>query len=275
VNLVIGPFVGDFEYEIFHFLPYVKWLTYVNNHKNIHLSIYSNRRFLYDWLSDESIYNVPDSLLRDELHQVRYIHKELKQKDFQKLCKDFKSHICSKLNCKLKDLTYYNVIYIKSQFQIPIYKKIYEPLPYTEKKEYNNKIVFIPHKKMKEENAYKILKKLKEFSDDVIVIGDMKCHLKEENLILKDSMYFQNVYSDILGSIKNSKAVITPNSHWSFISNIYNKPTFTWGKVPGQFKEDGIYNFDNKKCMSIFFERKSPIEGLVKTIEYFLKKYIL
>lgn len=240
----------------------------------IYVSTHSNRFFLYNWVNELNLFPVSDYLTRDEFGQTRAIHGSIKQKDLQILTKDFKTFITSKHECKSKDIECYNLSYITSAFQVPFYNKIFESLPSDIEIDdsLKNRIVFIPQKRMGESVADAILEKLIDLKADPLIVGDIKTYFPEQNVLLKTTDYFHMVYEKLRKIILESKCLICPNGYLATIANLDGKNVFTWGTSPGQYKLDGIYNFGNRNSMSISFERTSPINGLTKTMEYFMKR---
>jgi len=95
--LAIGPYIGNFEEELLTFRPYANWLLNVIEHEKAYLSTHLNRVFLYEQLIDkDNIIPINESLSRDEINQVGYIHKKLQQKEFNTLVKIFKEKITKK-----------------------------------------------------------------------------------------------------------------------------------------------------------------------------------
>lgn len=237
--LAVGPFVGDIEYELTNFQPYVKWLSQSLECNEIYISTHFNRMFLYDWIKEENKFPIDDMLSRDEIGQKRAIHGSVKQKDLQTLTKDFKTFITERHNCKPKEIEYFNLSYIASQFQIPFYNKIFESFPLGNvniENSLKNRIVFMPQKRMGETVAEKILEKLNMLDANPLIIGDLKTYFPEQNELLKNTDYFYNVYQKMRNVIAESKCVIGPNGYLPVIANLDRKPIFTWGSSPGQYK---------------------------------------
>jgi len=274
--VAVGPYVGDFSNEIFNFRPYVKWLSKVLEYDLFYICTHFNRMFLYDWIPQNRIKIINESLTRNEISQFRSIHTSLKQKDFQLMTKDFILDIVNENKCKIKDVKHYNLSYIKSQYQIPMHKKIFSKVSfnYNINNEHKNRIVFIPEKRNTKTVVNGIYKKLISMNLNPLIIGDMKCRLKEHNELLKYKDYYEKSYQYIIECIKKAKSVICANGHWAMLANLYNIPLYTWGATPAQYKNDGLYNFGNKICMSVPFEKKGPIEGLTKTMEYFIRRKV-
>jgi hypothetical protein len=102
-------------------------------------------------------------------------------------------------------------------------------------------------------------------------MGDNKTYFKEENEVLSFLDYFERGYKFIVRCIIEAKAIICPVSHWTLIANIHKVPVFSWGEYVSQYKEDGIYHFDNKESYIYPFTEGSSIPRLLGGIHYFMR----
>ena len=272
--LAIGPYIGSFEQEIMTFQPYARWLNEVIKAETIFLNVHHNRRWLYDFIEDDNIISVFEHLTRDELKQQGYVHTDVKQKDFLLISREFKNEIIKRHNENIlkKDIKIFNLPYMKNSPPIPFYNKIFEPLSIPDINiEGNIDIVFIPCSNEKKGTMKYIYNHLKE-NYNCIVVGDMGIHFMNDNIILSYIDYCENVYKYILSYISKARAVICPLSHWTFLCNLQNIPVFSWGKHVGQYREDGMYHFDNNKCMTMTTSKKQNVKNITDMIDYFIEK---
>jgi len=68
----------------------------------------------------------------------------------------------------------------------------------------------------------------------------------------------------------NAKAIITPCSHWTAIANLQKVPVISWGNTVGQYKEQGLYHFNNNLSRSIYYDDDAKIENLIGQIDRYL-----
>jgi len=277
VTLLLGPYVGDWEHEITTFRPYIRWIMEVFNHEDVFLSTHSNRTFLYDWIPKENIFPIFGEFSRNEIFQTGYVFNGLNGRDYNLLIRRFKDRIQNKK--KKIEIVFLNYTKNNNSANYPIYNKIFEKIKVPDdikiSDKHKNKIVFIPDRReniIRSECIYKLLQK--EYGEEVIVVGDMKIHFSEDNIALKNPDYAENGYKYILSYINNAKAVVCPTCHWSIISNVQGVPLFTWGKNASQFKEEGIYNFENK-CLSFSTDKHTKPEIIIKMLEHFRRVYAI
>jgi hypothetical protein len=188
------------------------------------------------------------------------------------MVRQFKDMIVESVGCAKKDIEQQSLPYVKYISPVSIYQKVFEPVKVPISKRKGN-IIFIPDLSMNEEHAveiYEYLKNTVRFS----VIGDMKCHLLEENEVLQDIDYIQIGYKKIITAITNAKAVITPCSHWTAIANLQGVPVISWGENVGQYKPDGIYHFNNNQSRTVYHSFESDIKKMISQIDSFLKEIL-
>jgi hypothetical protein len=268
--LALGPFIGSFEQEILTFRPYMRWIELNTINKGIYYSSHFNRKFLYPQVSNKKYVPVYKQLTRQEIHQNGYSHKDVDQRDFMSLVRVFKDEIVDQTGCIKKDINHQSLPYVKYTSPVSIYHKIFEPIKVPVSKKKGN-IVFIPDISMKEADAIKIWTYLKNHYK-VSLLGDMKCHLPSENEVLKNVDYLQNGYKKIVTAITNATAVITPCSHWAVIANLQSTPCISWGNSIGQFREGGIYNFNNDKSKSVYYDTDGNVNNLINNIKMYLEE---
>jgi hypothetical protein len=262
---VAGPFIGDFEQEVVTFRPYVRWCYETSECDKMYVNTHSNRMFLYDFLSDDNLIPVPEQLSRAEGEQKGYIHTLIAPKDFNILVKFFKDEVVLREGCNKRDLHKVMVNYVKSTAHYSVYKKTFTKIRNINiKNPYKGKVVFIPYGDRRKRLLY-----IKEFLKNYVIIGNQQTRFRDENVILNRIDYFSNGWKLMVKIITEAKAVICPVSFWTYICNLQQVPVFSWGENVGQFKEDGIYHFGNKKCTAIASMRN---DILVKMIQHFLEE---
>lgn len=274
--LAIGPYIGSFKEEILTFRPYARWLTEVVDWDRIYLSTHINRIFLYDFIPEENIIPVYQQFSRDEENQKGYIHKKISKRDFRLILKIFKEKIIEKEKCNRKDIEIHHLSYTKISPPYSIYNKIFEEISDVSieiPKEHENKIVFIPAKEEKIEKLALLYKWLKScYNDNIIIVGSTDTWFSGDNVVLNKIDYFESGFKYIVNYISKSSVVITPSSYWTAITNLQNKPVFSWGENPGQYRENGIYNFKNKKCFTIPSDNDTSPNIIINGMKSFLSK---
>jgi hypothetical protein len=275
--LAIGPFIGSFEHEIFTFRPYARWLSEAVAWDKIYLSTHMNRLFLYDFVPDENIFPVYQHFSRDEKNQKGYVHENLTKKDFKLILKKFKEEILEKENCNRRDIEIHHLSYSKSTPPYSIYNKIFEEIPFSDikiPKKVENNIIFIPSKQEKLEKLAYIYKWLKSYNRNIMVVGSTDTWFSNDNIILNKIDYFENGWKYIIQYINNAMAVICPVSYWTGIANLQKKHVFSWGTSPGQYKTDGIYNFNNKNYSIIPADQDTSPDIIIKSMKTFIHEII-
>lgn len=268
--LGIGPFFGDFKSELLYFRPFVDWIKYNIPHEYIFINTHFNRHFLYN--ADKTIFfSIFEHLTRHEFLQKDIIHKEILQKDFLTLKKKFQKNISNYCNIKKSDPIILNLNYQQSN-KLELTHRLFTQIEFTSyninEKDY---IVFIPdyQENIKiTENVYNYLKE----RYNVIIIGDLKIHLPEKNIIIQKNDYFRNNYRWILSYMKNAKCIVCPGSHWTILSNLQKYPVISWSKIPGLYRD--TYRFENEKSHSFMYDKTNNIEHLYKFLDRSILNYI-
>lgn len=274
--LAIGPFIGSFEEEILTFRPYARWLSKAIEWDKIYLSTHINRLFLYDFVPEDNIIPVYQQFSRDEENQIGYIHNKIDKKDFRLILKTFKDKIIERENCNKKDIEIHHLSYVKNSPPYGIHKKIFEEIPDITidiPEEHENRIVFIPAKQERIEKLAYIYNWLKSCYN-VVVVGSTDTWFSNDNIVLNKIDYFESGWKYIIQYITKAKAVICPLSYWTTIANLQNKSVFSWGMNPGQYREDGIYNFGNKNISVIPSDENTSPEIIIKNMKSFIDKII-
>lgn len=268
--LALGPFIGSFKQEILTFRPHMRWIELNTNSDIVYYSSHFNRKFLYSHIPNRRYKPIYKQLTRQEIHQTGYSHKDVVQRDFMSMIRLYKDEIVSKIGCIKKDIDQQSLPYVKYIPPISIYHKVFEPItvPISKKRGY---VVYIPDLCMSEKDALIIFDYLNE-TCKFAVVGDMKCHLSESNEILQNVDYLEHGYKKTITAITNAKAVITPCSHWTAIANLQGVPVISWGDNVGQYRTDGIYNFNNEKSKIIYYDNDTDINNLLKQIDNYLQE---
>jgi hypothetical protein len=270
--LAIGPFIGSFEQEILTYRPHMRWIELNSGIKTVFYSSHFNRKFLYPQVSHKRFVPVYKQITRQEIHQDGYSHKDVDQRDFITMIRQYKDRVVEATNCAKKEIDQQSLPYVKYISPVSIYQKIFEPIKVPISKKKGN-IIFIPEHSMNEHHAIEIFDYLKgtgKFS----VIGDMKCHLAEENEVLQGLDYLSIGYKKIITAITNAQAVITPCSHWTAIANMQGVPVISWGDTVGQYKQEGIYNFNNSKSRIVYHNFEDDITKVIKQIDTYFQEFL-
>lgn len=271
--VLFGPYIGDWKEEILSFRPLVKWIYDNIEFSNYYVSTHFNRQFLYDFIDDDKFIPVFESLTRDEKKQKGVVHKNIETKEYSSILlrktKDYISDDTGKLK---KEIIQYGLSYVKSIPNFSILNKSFSMIPYNTDKN-KEKIIFIPDKSGNKKIVDIIMNHLiKNYSDDFVVIGDKKCTLQDENVIMKRSDYFETVYQQSIDYISNADLVITPCSHWTVLSNQQKTNVFSWGSGNiSQYKTDEIYGFGNKNFI-VDLNKYLKSEKIINYIDYVIEK---
>lgn len=235
-NLLIGPYIGSFKYEILTFRPYIQYLLSILEYDNVYISSHYNRSFLYDHIPNSQFIPIYSCITRDEINQVGYQYLDVNKQQYNKIVKSIKSN--------LTDLSeHHSLPYIKSTNTISFYQKKLLPYVYPDIDIDINKdtICFIPDKSQESKDIYENIKT----KYNVIVIGDINNGIEYDNILLKRFDYFDIVYKYMFNYIHKSLFVITSCPEWALICNIQNIPLVYWGNDSSMFKSDGVYGFNN------------------------------
>lgn len=258
-----GPFVGDWKYETFVFRPYIKWVSETINIDKIYVSSHTNRLFLYDWIDKDNRIPIYEDISRDETLQNGSLHKNVTRSDYNLFVRLYKEELSKKCNCYIN---YFPLNYTNF-FQYPLYCRLFSKI-HINKKNNGGYYLFIPDETEKVETINKIYMMLtEEYGDDIIVCGDMKTRLNENNVVLSKKDYFENGYEYILSYINNAKAVICPMGFWTFLVNLQGKPVYSWVTDKGNTIYRNI--LDGKKYTIV--QTNNP-NTVVKGFKEFIKK---
>lgn len=269
--LLLGPYIGSFKEEVLNFRPYARWLYDVLDFDKVYLNTHSNRKFLYhDFMDPSYIISIFENISRDELSQVGYIHEEIDQKEYNLLTRGIKDYIADKENISKRDIKQHSINYIKSTPQIELHKKRFERI--ISDSNVKNKIVFIPD----ETGSKRILRSIKEYLElenlDFVIVGDKRTYFQGENIVVNRIDYFEKGWRKNIEYITNAKLVISPIGHWATIANLQDIPLFTWGENIGQYREEGIYHFGNKRCLAFPADDDTNVDTIIGMLNYFIKE---
>ena len=269
--LACGPYIGNFEQEVLTFRPYCKWLQKVVDHDLIYVNTHINRKFLYDFIQEDNFIPVYENLSRDELGQKGYIHNSIKRNNYNILLKKFKDIIIKRENCNKKEILQYNLNYIKSTPPVPIYNKYFEKIKLLDNSEIKEKIVFIPHENSNYNEIFSIYENFKD-KYDCVMIGDRTSKFPENNILSYKIDYFENGLKYIINYINKAKAIICPVSFWTAICNLQGVNVFSWGERVSQYKDNGIYYFNNDKSFLIPYNEDNDMNKIILLVDGFLKE---
>lgn len=265
----LGPFIGDFEQELYTFRPYISWISEISTYKNFYLSTHFNRLFLYDWIDKDNILPVFEHLTRDELLQRGVVHGRLTVKEFSLLVRQFKEDIMEASGHNRKEVSIYFIPYSKTPQPLPLHNKYVRPCsPPKIKIKTKPKVILIPDIKedvTRLDYIYTVL--LRNY--DVKVVGDFKIHFVDDNIVLGYVDYFENCYKYICKYIFEADIVVCPAGHWTLLCNMLGKPVFSWGSCVSQFKENGLYYLNNHKSLVIPCDETMPPERLIELFQNF------
>jgi hypothetical protein len=220
-DIAVGPFIGDFTSEVLLFRPYALWLIDVLQPRHVYIASHKSRKFLYP-TTNVTFFPVFENLTRNEFGQDRVVHKDISGHDYNIVIKKFKADV---LSVSKASVAYYNIEYNRFGW-IPEYKRIMTPLDTTDGTK-TAKIIFIP---CENEKAFVLEHVYNKLLKSAVCIGDMKTHLPEHNVLLRDPMYFKNVYRNMVDYISSASCVICPSSVWTSICYWHNIPCFSWGR---------------------------------------------
>jgi hypothetical protein len=266
--LLIGPYIGDWKQEIFTFRPYAKWIYEQLNYPKCYISSHFNRYFLYDWIPKENFIPVFEQLTRNEAGQNNYIHNDINHKDYKILVKNFEKNIKEKENISTKNISLYNLSYLKSTPHYSWFQKIFTKIKLEPIK--NDYIIYIPDKSINKKFNDEIYKNLKKEYNNIVMVGDNNCYNLKECLNYQIN-YIETGFELIIKYIMGCKFVITPCSHWTFLCNLQNIPVFSWGDECNIYKKESDYGFNNNNYILI----SNDINKILKAIKYFYKKECL
>lgn len=259
-SLAFGPYIGDFKYEVLYFLPYINWVKEIIKPENIYISSHFNRKFLYKNISNE-FYDINPLLTVNEYAQKQHFNRDIFKTGYSAIEKEFKNNFSD-------DVIHYNFDYNRYRIPCSIFQLKYNKLNFEYLPRYSNKILFIPDKTEKEQYLKDIYYYLYELlGDQLIVLGDKKTHLHNKNCLMSSVNYTSRVYEEIVNAISSCKAVITPASIWTAISNLQGTSVFSWGPLISKYKE-GMYSFNNKGK----FYPRLDINNLKKCLDNFLEE---
>lgn len=245
-KLLLGPYVGDIIQEITTFRPYIKHITELMNVDEVIISSHYNRKFFYDW-ADKFI-PVPSEFTENIKNQKGYIHKNLSKIDYTRMIK--------RLVNDHNNIDQFSLPYTKTTSPIPFQEKSYHPFICPKIDIPNKDFIIFIHNGSK--SMISILEDLKEYYE-VISID------KNLNDIFIDNGCVN--YELLFNFLHKARMVITPYSHWAFVSNIQGLPLFYWGDDASMYKSDGVYGFNNDKSFSVKIS-----SGIVKQIKYSYNK---
>jgi len=261
-SIAFGPYLGDFKYEVFYFLPYIRWVKEVLNPDSISVCSHFNREFLYENLID-NFFPINPMLTIDEFSQKSHFNKNVYKNKYNSLEREFKNSFEN-----LDEIDFYNFEYNRFKSPCSCHQLKFERLKFDVKYRLEDKFIFIPDRIERSSYLQEIYNHLKDvLGDKLIVIGDFKTHLKENNILLKSCNYHNIVYKEMIDYISSCKGVITPTSVWTGIANLQDKPVLSWGHFVSEYKE-GRHYFGNRKAK---IYPRLEVKSLKNCIDKFLE----
>jgi len=258
-SLLLGPYVGDFANEILTFRPYMRYISHITDPStNIYLSSHPNRSFLYDWVDTNNFIPIYEHISRNEPGQNGFVHEDITKTEFNQITKLIRNGIQS------DTVEIHTLPYVKNTNTISLYQKFYTPfvVPHCNILPHCDVVCIFNNTDHSRDVYYNLSNRL-----DVVVIGDMNNGVEERNILLKNIMFLDN-YMIMFNYIQKAKLVVTNCSEWALICNLQKIPVFYWGMESSLYKDGGIMNFGNKKCMSIC---EMDTKGIVDMIKYCYK----
>jgi hypothetical protein len=240
MNILIGPYIGSIEQEIFTFRPHTMWIyrCLLPYNYNFFIASHNKHKFLYNW--PNVTYLPIDSRFSNDDDHNGIINTKVSNKDYLAMLK----HLRNTINDD--NVLQYYVRYTKyNNFTVPISKKLFLPLDIPANTSDN---IFIINRNDNKRVIERIRKKIPEAVE--IVTIDV------------------NDTESILGMIMSAKMVICPCGEWTYFCNLHKIPVFSWGDEGiGMYKIGGPYHFNNYKSEIMFFNN-GKIDTLVNGIKY-------
>jgi hypothetical protein len=248
MKVVIGPWIGSIEQEIFTFRPYAKWLyeSLQSYRSDFYISTHEQHQFLYDW-PDINFIPVDKKFSNDADHQG-VMNSKVNNKDYLTLVKQLKNSIGIGNGNGSSDAIFCNVRYTKyDNFIVPVSKNIFNKVRLTT--ESTNDILIIS--RYGDQN---IIRKLCKSLPEVIEINGNYSS------------------TEILQKILSAKLVICPCGVWTCFCNLHEIPVFSWADGGlGMYKPDGVYHFNNYNSHVIHHDG-DDIDILLSGVDYVKKR---
>jgi len=242
MQIVVGPFIGSIEQELFTFRPHALWIyrSLKSYCDEFYISTHDQHRFLYDWPGINFIPVDKNFSIDSDHHGV--MNDKVNNKDYIGLTKQLKNSIGN-------DVINYYTRYTKyDNFIVPVSKKIFSTVEL--ESDEPNEILLISR------------------------YGDMNI-LKRLSKALPSIREINGDYSSIqiLRKILAAKLVICPCGVWTCFCNLHGIPVFSWASEGlGMYKSNGVYGFNNPKSYIIHHD-SNDVEKLLSGIEYMRERY--
>lgn len=270
-KIIVSPFIGDFRTEVMYFLPFVNWLA--ESFDEVYISSHTNRKFLY---KNVNFNNVNLYLSRTEPKQLGWMHKDILLKDYKNIEDVCYKQILEEFSLPRSETLKISLGYSKrSHNNILYHQKKFDMFDIDYIPNKKNQILFIPDNIENITLLSNIYVLLQNKFNNVKLTGDTKIHLLEHNENIHDVRYFSNGYINIIKDILDSKFVICPVGQWTYICNLFGVDCFSWGKYISQFKENGLYYFNNRKSFSFCFDKKDNLHYFEKMLDFYIEKNCL
>lgn len=261
---ILGPFVGDFESEILHFLPYCYWLTLNVFDNQPFVASHFNRRFLYPFIDDDHWYNVYAHLTRNEKGQVGFVNDGLSRNDFNHYVHLLRDEIAMIKNVDKKNVLSISLPYGKAFNPVENHKKVYPTFKINDHLPTTKKPIFIPSKEENEDRLLYIVDRLigRFGQDSFLVVGDSSCLIKKKNQLTVSG---ELVYARLINLISSSPLVLCPAGIWTLISNVQKSNVFSWGDI-NQYRPGGVYHQGNGHFDGVISDNDTSIQNITNMI---------
>ena len=268
--LGIGPFIGSFEQELLAFRPYARWIVEVSDFDDVFLNTHYNRVFMYSFIPEKNKIPVNMDVTKDEFQLKGYINKNYEVRDFNFLVRTFKDVISKNTGFNKKNIDVEYINYTKRTKPVPVDKKVFEPINIPDisiPENHKNRVIIIPHKNENIKRMNEVIKNI----DNPLVLGDWNStNFQDQNVIGVLPDYRENVYKYMIKYISEAKAVVCPVSFWTALCNLQGVPVLSWGKTVNQYKNKGIYGFENSKSVVFVVDKETSSTRILNMFDYFL-----
>lgn len=244
--VVVGPYVGGIESELFVFQPYVNWLHLAlrGRYESFYVFSHEQHRFLYDL---EGIKFIPVSAeLSSDKNHSGLTNILVSNKEYLSLLKSTKNSIRNSevLQCFIKYTKYDN-------FVLPLYKKLFKRI------------------KVDVELEPELVGKV------ILINRGADLNVSKKILSQVDAIEINGRYpfsiDKTLKLVQKAKLVICPAGVWTVFCNLHNIPVISWGDQGlGLYKENGPYAFNNKNIYILHYsggDIKAILSGIQDMME--------
>src|SRR5574343_84544 len=247
--LTLGPYIGNFEYEIKEFRQFVRWVSEVLEYDTLYVNTHYNRLFMYDWIPPDNRININPSLTHDEFNQIDHRNRLISRNDFLRLKSMYKNSIVKQVGCKKQDIILHTLTYAKSSVPYPFYSKMYTPI-LLDGCTKGDHVFFVPTSNKRFNKS--LIKKLEQDFDVKICIVDIYNHDRfEYNVKMMSEAMF----------------TVCELGYWTLLCNQQKVPVVSWGRNISSYKKGELMNIGNKDSMVYQYTSE---ELTLKMIDYFV-----